>query len=160
MLYGDQADGSSIIFYTHRPALLVHGATQYFSPDPETKRPGVRLLHDLGFRLSRRSAHFLSDADLLRLWGTGPRKLLFVPGDFHDHVQALLGSRLCQIQELSDKTLYTDRPAVNQEPARLSALGEIRMLRLIATGCRLRANRLPLRQLLHRRPLWEPISWN
>jgi hypothetical protein len=53
---------------------------------------------------------FLSDEDLLRLWGTGPRKLLFVPGDFHDHVQALLGSRLYEIQELSDKTLYTDRP--------------------------------------------------
>ena len=47
---------------------------------------------------------------LLRLWGTGPRKLLFVPGDFHDHVQALLGARLYPIQELSDKTLYTDRP--------------------------------------------------
>ena len=44
------------------------------------------------------------------MWGTGPRKFLFVPGDFHDHVQALLGARLYPIQELSDKTLYTDRP--------------------------------------------------
>jgi 4-amino-4-deoxy-L-arabinose transferase-like glycosyltransferase len=110
MLYGDQADGSSILFYTHRPALLVHGATQYFSPDPETNGQVFGSSMIWGSDYPDAPHIFLSDADLLRLWGTGPRKLLFVPGDFHDHVQALLGSRLCQIQELSDKTLYTDRP--------------------------------------------------
>jgi hypothetical protein len=48
--------------------------------------------------------------DLLKLWGTGPRHFLFVPGDFHQHVEKLLGSRLFEIQELSNNTLYTDRP--------------------------------------------------
>ena len=110
MLYGDQADGSSLIFYTHRPALLVHGATQYFSPDPETNNQVFGSSMIWGSDYPDAPHIFLSDADLLRLWGTGPRKLLFVPGDFHDHVQALLGSRLYQIQELSDKTLYADRP--------------------------------------------------
>ncbi|MGA9985612.1 MAG: glycosyl transferase, partial [Acidobacteriaceae bacterium] len=110
MLYGDQADGSSLIFYTHRPALLVHGATQYFSPDPETNNQVFGSSMIWGSDYPDAPHIFLSDADLLRLWGTGPRKLLFVPGDFHDHVQALLGARLYPIQELSDKTLYTDRP--------------------------------------------------
>jgi 4-amino-4-deoxy-L-arabinose transferase-like glycosyltransferase len=110
MLYGDQADGSSIIFYTHRPALLVHGATQYFSPDPETNGQVFGSSMIWGSDYPDAPHIFLSDADLLRLWGTGQRKLLFVPGDFHDHVQSLLGSRLYEIQELSDKTLYTDRP--------------------------------------------------
>jgi hypothetical protein len=110
MLYGDQADGSSILFYTHRPALLVHGATQYFSPDPETNGQVFGSSMIWGSDYPDAPHIFLSDADLLRLWGTGPRKLLFVPGDFHGHVQALLGSHLYPIQELSDKTLYTDRP--------------------------------------------------
>jgi 4-amino-4-deoxy-L-arabinose transferase-like glycosyltransferase len=110
MLYGDQAQGSSIIFYTHRPALLVHGATQYFSPDPETHGQIFGSSMIWGSDYPDAPHIFLSDADLLRLWGTGPRKFLFVPDDFHDHVQALLGSRLYEIQELSDKTLYTDRP--------------------------------------------------
>ncbi len=52
----------------------------------------------------------ISDADLLRLWGTGPRRFLFVPGDVRAHVSSLLGSRAYLLQELSDKALYTDRP--------------------------------------------------
>ena len=53
---------------------------------------------------------FINDKDLLAGWGTGPRKFLFVPGDWHDHVESLLGNRAVKLQELSDKTLYTDRP--------------------------------------------------
>jgi 4-amino-4-deoxy-L-arabinose transferase-like glycosyltransferase len=110
MLYGDQADGSSILFYTHRPALLVHGATNYFAPDPGTPSEifGSSLIW--GSDYPDAPHIFLSDADLLQMWGTGPRKLLFVPGEFRDHVEALLGSRLYRVQEVSDKTLYTDRP--------------------------------------------------
>jgi hypothetical protein len=44
------------------------------------------------------------------LWGAGPRHFLFVPGDFHQHVEKLLGTHLYPVQELSDKVLYTDRP--------------------------------------------------
>jgi len=111
LLYGDQSDGSSIPFYTRRQALLVHGKKWYFEPDPEEDP------HELfGSSMIWGSDYpdaphiFLSDHDLLRLWGTGPRHFLFVPGDFHQHVERLLGSRLYLIQELSDKTLYTDRP--------------------------------------------------
>jgi hypothetical protein len=110
MLYGDQADGSSIIFYTRRPALLFHGATEYFSPDPTTHGQMFGSSMIWGADYPDASHIFLSDADLLPLWGAGPRKLLFVPGDFHDHVQTLLQGRLFPVQELSDKTLYTDRP--------------------------------------------------
>jgi hypothetical protein len=110
MLYGDQADGSSVIFYTRRPALLFHGATEYFSPDPVTHGQVFGSSMIWGSDYPDAPKIFLSDQDLLRLWGSGPRKFLFVPGDFHDHVQALLGTQLVPVQELSDKTLYTDRP--------------------------------------------------
>ncbi|HTD55050.1 MAG TPA: glycosyltransferase family 39 protein [Silvibacterium sp.] len=95
ILYGDQAYGSSVIFYTQRHALLVNGRSSsmiwgsYYPDAPHI---------------------FLTDSDLLSMWGTGPRKFLFVPGDFHDHVEQLLAGRLCKLQELADKTLYTDRP--------------------------------------------------
>ncbi|MBT9331008.1 ArnT family glycosyltransferase [Paracidobacterium acidisoli] len=95
ILYGDQANGSSIIFYTRRQALLVNGRTTsmiWGSDYPDA--PHI----------------FLDDADLESTWGTGERKFLFVPADFHDHVKSLLGSRLHELQEVSDKTLYTDRP--------------------------------------------------
>ena len=111
LLYGDQSDGSSIPFYTRRQALLVHGSQWYFEPDPEEDP------HELfGSSMIWGSDYpdaphiFLSDQDLLKLWGTGPRHFLFVPGDFHQHVEQLLGSRLFLIQEQSDKALYTDRP--------------------------------------------------
>jgi Dolichyl-phosphate-mannose-protein mannosyltransferase len=95
VLYGDQAYGSSVIFYTHRQALLVDGRSSsmiwgsYYPDAPHI---------------------FLTDSDLISSWGAGPRKFLFVPGDFHDHVEQLLGAKLYKLQELADKTLYTDRP--------------------------------------------------
>ncbi len=95
VLYGDQAYGSSVIFYTHRQALLVDGRSSsmiwgsYYPDAPHI---------------------FLTDSDLVSGWGSGPRKFLFVPGDFHDHVEQLLGAKLYRLQELADKTLYTDRP--------------------------------------------------
>ena len=95
ILYGDLADGSSIVFYTHRQALLVNGRVSsvlWGSNYPDA--PHV----------------LISDGDLSGLWGNGPRRFLFVPGDKHDRVVALLGNRLHLLQELSDKDLYTDRP--------------------------------------------------
>jgi 4-amino-4-deoxy-L-arabinose transferase-like glycosyltransferase len=95
ILYGDVADGSSILFYTQRQALLVNGRVSsvlWGSNYPDAPRV------------------LISDADLLALWGTGPRRFLFVPGDAQAHVAGLLGSRAISLQVLSDKTLYTDRP--------------------------------------------------
>ena len=95
ILYGDQSYGSSIVFYTRRQALLVNGRTSsmiWGSMYPDA--PHI----------------FIDDVRLLTLWDSGPRKFLFVPEIYHDHVEALLGSRAYEVQELSDKTLYTDRP--------------------------------------------------
>jgi 4-amino-4-deoxy-L-arabinose transferase-like glycosyltransferase len=95
IIYGDQANASSVIFYTQRPALLVNGRTSsmiwgsYYPDAPHI---------------------FLNDDELLALWGTGPRHYLIVTGDDHDHVAALLQGRAISIQELADKTLYTDQP--------------------------------------------------
>jgi 4-amino-4-deoxy-L-arabinose transferase-like glycosyltransferase len=95
LLYGDQAYGSSVLFYTHRDALLVDGRSSsmiwgsYYPDAPHI---------------------FLEDSDLISTWGKGPRKYLFVPGDFHDHVEQILSGKLYKLQEVADKTLYTDRP--------------------------------------------------
>jgi hypothetical protein len=95
ILYGDVSFGSSLIFYTERQALLVNGRVSsvlWGSNYPDAPRV------------------LISDADLLALWGTGPRRFLFVPGDVRAHVVGLLRSRAYLLQELSDKALYTDRP--------------------------------------------------
>lgn len=110
MLYGDQSEGSSILFYTDRPALLVHGKTWYFQPGKEDRGELFGSSMIWGSDYPDAPHIFLSDQQLLKMWGKGPRKILFVPQHFHKHVEKLLGSRLYEIQELSDKTLYTDRP--------------------------------------------------
>ena len=95
ILYGDSSEGSSMIFYTRRQALLVNGRISYMiwgSNYPDA--PHI----------------FLSDSDLLAIWGTGPRKFLFVPGEAHEHVASLLGNHGYVLQQEADKTLYTDRP--------------------------------------------------
>jgi hypothetical protein len=103
MLYGDQAAGSSVIFYSHHllnhPALLVHGRTtsmlwgSYYPDAPKI---------------------FLEDGDLTKVWGMGERKWLFVPGEWHDHVNELLAGHLYTVSTLADKTLYTDRPIASR----------------------------------------------
>ena len=99
MIYGDQSGGSSLIYYTQerlpKPALLVNGKTTSMLwgacyPDA----PHI----------------FLDDAGLEHAWGNGERHWLFVPGENQERVTRLLGSRLIEVQESSDKTLYTDRP--------------------------------------------------
>ncbi len=95
MIYGDQSSGSSVIFYTHRQALLVNGRSSsmiWGSWYPDA--PHV----------------FLTDADLEKLWGAGNRKFLFAEGQSAEKVRALLGSRAILVQELADKALFTDRP--------------------------------------------------
>ena len=99
LLYGDQAYGSSIPFYLNRPlsrpALLVDG------------RSSSMLF---GSTFPDAQSLFLTPADLLAQWGTGPRKLLFVPLERRDDVDRLLGSRQVLLEETSGKALITDRP--------------------------------------------------
>jgi hypothetical protein len=95
IVYGDQSDGASVLFYTRRQALLVHGRSStmlWGSMWPDA--PHV----------------FIDDAELASIWGTGDRKFLFAQAERRDEVEAVLGKRLIPIEELADKTLYTDRP--------------------------------------------------
>jgi 4-amino-4-deoxy-L-arabinose transferase-like glycosyltransferase len=105
LLYGDQAYGSSIPFYLNRPlsrpALLVDGRSSsmlFGSTFPDAQEL------------------FLTPAELLAQWGTGPRKLLFVPIDQRKNVARLLGPRAILLQETSGKALLTDRPLDTPPP--------------------------------------------
>ncbi len=102
LLYGDQAYGSSIPFYLGRQVLLVEGrSTSMLFGSTFPDAPPI----------------FLTDADLLRGWGTGPRKLLFVPLEKRDAVDHLLGkdgNRQIILQETSGKALVTDRPLADR----------------------------------------------
>jgi 4-amino-4-deoxy-L-arabinose transferase-like glycosyltransferase len=99
LLYGDQAYGSSIPFYLNRPlnrpALLVDG------------RSSSMLF---GSTFADAQGLFLTPAELLARWGTGPRKILFVPILHRNDVDRLLGQRAILLQETAGKALLTDRP--------------------------------------------------
>jgi 4-amino-4-deoxy-L-arabinose transferase-like glycosyltransferase len=109
LLYGDQAYGSSIPFYLNRPldrpALLVDG------------RSSSMLF---GSTFPDAQGLFLTPAELLAQWGTGPRKLLFVPLNRRDEVDRLLGPHQFLLEETSGKALLTDRPleATQQDKTR------------------------------------------
>jgi len=95
MLFGDQAYGSSIPFYLGRIVYLVDGRSTsmlFGSTFPDV--PPIFLTHD----------------DLVRNWGTGQRKILFVPLEKRDEVDRLIGSNKILLTETSGKALFTDRP--------------------------------------------------
>lgn len=95
MLYGDQAYGSSIAFYSGHILPLVEGRSTslwFGSTFPDT--PHI----------------FLTRNDLAQQWGKGTRKVLFVPLEKRDEVDALLGNNQLVLMESSGKALITDRP--------------------------------------------------
>jgi hypothetical protein len=99
IVFGDQSDASSVIFYTHRffgrPALLVHGNTSsllWGSCYPDA--PKI----------------FLSENQLAQDWNHGPRHWLFAQDTNRSRVEQLLAGRLFAVQTIADKTLWTDRP--------------------------------------------------
>jgi hypothetical protein len=98
LLYGDQAYGSSIPFYLNRaldrPALLVDG------------RSSSMLF---GSTFADSQDLFLTPAQLVAEWGTGERKILFVPRERRDEVDRLLGGREVLLKETYRKALITDR---------------------------------------------------
>lgn len=105
IIYGDQSDASSVIFYTHgflhKPAdLVMHPC----SPTGE----GSSMLW--GSCYADAPKIFLNDATLSQEWGSGERKWLFAQDTHIDQVEALLGSRLYPVQAIADKQLWTDRP--------------------------------------------------
>ncbi len=104
IIYGDQSDASSVIFYTHdflrRPAYLV---LEPCSP------------HGNGSSLLWGSCYpdaphiFLSEDALSKMWGTGERKWLFAQDTNQSKAEQLLAGRLIPVQSIADKTLWTDR---------------------------------------------------
>jgi 4-amino-4-deoxy-L-arabinose transferase-like glycosyltransferase len=94
MIYGDQAFGSSLLFYLQRPIDLVEGRTTsmwFGSTFPDA--PKI----------------YLSDADLQQDWTGSGRVFLFVPPQLKAKVDALLPIRFV-VAEVSGKYVYSNRP--------------------------------------------------
>jgi 4-amino-4-deoxy-L-arabinose transferase-like glycosyltransferase len=94
MIYGDQAFGSSLLFYLQRPVELVEGRTTsmwFGSTFPDA--PKI----------------YLSDADLQRDWSGQERVFLFVPPHLKARVDTLLPSKNV-VAEVSGKYVYSNRP--------------------------------------------------
>ena len=99
VIFGDQSDASSVVFYTHRffgrPALLVHGT-------------GSSMLW--GSCYPDAPKIFLSEDQLTQEWGKGVRHWVFAQDTNRSKVEQLLGGKLVAVQTIADKTLWTDRP--------------------------------------------------
>ena len=94
MIYGDQAFGSSLLFYLQRPIDLVEGRTTsmwFGSTFPDA--PKI----------------YLGDADLQRDWAGTDRVFLFVPPHLKTKVDELLPSKFV-VAEVSGKYVYSNRP--------------------------------------------------
>ena len=94
MIYGDQAFGSSLLFYLRRPIELVDGRTtsMWFG----STFPDVPKI-------------YLSSADLQQDWNGSIRIFLFVPPHLKAKVDALLPNRFV-VAEISGKTIYSNQP--------------------------------------------------
>jgi 4-amino-4-deoxy-L-arabinose transferase-like glycosyltransferase len=95
MIYGDQAFGTSLLFYLHRPIDLINGNTSsmwFGSTFPDA--PKV----------------YLTDADLLRAWSSPTRVFLFVTIYQKARVESLIQLPRYVIAESSGKTIYSNQP--------------------------------------------------
>ena len=105
IIYGDQSDASSVVFYTHdflqKPAYVV-------MPPCSPHGTGSSLLWGSCWPDAPRI--FLSEDELAKSWGTGARKWLFAQDTNQPKVEQLLAGRLCPVQSIADKALWTDRP--------------------------------------------------
>ncbi len=94
MIYGDQAFGSSLLFYLQRPVELVEGRTTSMW---------------FGSTFPDAPAIYLSAADLQRNWAEPGRVFLFVPPHLKATVDQLLPLRFVAA-ERSGKYVYSNRP--------------------------------------------------
>lgn len=95
MIYGDQAFGSSLLFYTGQPIYLVNGRTTsmwFGSTYPDA--PKI----------------FLDDNNLLQHWASGDRVFLFVPPYEKARVDSLISQNKFVVGESSGKVVYSNRP--------------------------------------------------
>jgi 4-amino-4-deoxy-L-arabinose transferase-like glycosyltransferase len=94
MIYGDQAFGSSLLFYLQRPIELVEGRTTsmwFGSTFPDA--PKI----------------YLTSADLQSDWTGSGRIFLFVPPHLKSKVEAMLPNRYV-VAEVSGKYVYSNQP--------------------------------------------------
>ncbi len=94
MIYGDQAFGSSLLFYLQRPIDLVEGRTTSMW---------------FGSTFADAPKIYLSDADLQRDWSGRERVFLFVPPHQKARVDGILPEKFV-IAELSGKYVYSNQP--------------------------------------------------
>jgi 4-amino-4-deoxy-L-arabinose transferase-like glycosyltransferase len=94
MIYGDQAFGSSLLFYLRRPIELVEGRTTSMW---------------FGSTFADAPKIYLSDADLQWDWAGSGRVFLFVPPHEKARVDGVL-PRKCLVAEVSGKVVYSNRP--------------------------------------------------
>jgi 4-amino-4-deoxy-L-arabinose transferase-like glycosyltransferase len=95
MIYGDQAFGSSLLFYLRRPIDLVEGRTTSMW---------------FGSTFADAPKIYLSDADLQRDWAGSERVFLFVPPYEKARVDGLLPAKFVfVIAEVSGKYVYSNR---------------------------------------------------
>ncbi len=94
MIYGDQAFGSSLLFYLRRPIDLVEGRTTSMW---------------FGSTFADAPKIYLTDADLQRDWAGSGRVFLFVPSYGKARVDGLLPGKFV-VAEVSGKYVYSNRP--------------------------------------------------
>ena len=105
IIFGDQSDASSVIFYTHKflgkPALLVL---------PRCGQNGEGSTLIWGSCYPDAPDIYLSNSRLAEIWGSGERKWLFAQDVNQEKAESVLAGRLYPVQTLADKALWTDRP--------------------------------------------------
>jgi len=105
IIYGDQSDASSVVFYTHG---FLHGPAYLVMTPCSPHGEGSSMLW--GSCYPDAPKIFLSDDQLSKMWGTGERKWIFAQDTNQSKVEQLLAGRLVPVQSIADKTLWTDRP--------------------------------------------------
>ncbi len=94
MIYGDQAFGSSLLFYLRRPIELVEGrTTSMWFGSTYADAPKI----------------YLSNSYLQKQWSGTERVFLFVPPHQKARVDALLPGKFV-VAEISGKYIYSNRP--------------------------------------------------
>jgi 4-amino-4-deoxy-L-arabinose transferase-like glycosyltransferase len=94
MIYGDQAFGSSLLFYLQRPIGLVEGrTTSMWFGSTYADAPKI----------------YLGDGDLQREWAGSGRVFLFVPPQTKARVEGLLAGKFV-VAQVSGKLVYSNRP--------------------------------------------------
>jgi hypothetical protein len=94
MIYGDQAFGSSLLFYLKRPIELVNGDTTSMW---------------WGSRYPDGPKIFLHDAELKAAWDSGARLFLFVPQHERANVEKLIPGPKYVVSEQSGKVIWSNR---------------------------------------------------